>query len=79
MGHFTRDCRADKKVEEKINLALDDATNEGIVLMAQNKDVKAKEHGGVKDNGDSREAVETIGNEVICSEFGEIAISEMRK
>ena len=28
MGHYERDCRAEEKVEETINLALDDATNE---------------------------------------------------
>ena len=37
-GHFAKDSRVDKKVEETINLALDDATNEGILLMAQNED-----------------------------------------
>ena len=69
----------DKKVEETINLALDDATNEGILLMAQNEDLKAKEHSGAKDDGDGREVVEVVGNEGIRSEFGEIAISETRK
>ena len=78
MGHFARDCRANKKVEETINLALDDATNESILLMAQNEDVKAKEHGGAKDNGGSREEVKAIENKVICSGFGKIAISETR-
>ena len=48
MGHFARDCRTDKKVEETINLALDDATNEGILLMIQNEDMKAKEYGSRK-------------------------------
>ena len=38
VGHFAKDCRADKKVEETINLALDDATNDGLLLMAQNED-----------------------------------------
>ena len=38
VGHFARDCRADKKVKETINLVLDDETNEGILLMAQNED-----------------------------------------
>ena len=66
-------------MEETINLALDDATNEGIILMAQNEDLKAKEHGGVKDDGGSRETMEAVENEVICSGFGEIAISETRK
>ena len=79
VGHFARDFRADKKVEETINLALDDATNEGIFLMAQNEDLKAKEHGSAKDDGGSREAVEAVGNEVIRSGFGEIATSDTRK
>ena len=79
MGHFTRDFRADKRVEETINLALDDTTNEGILLMAQNEDMKEKEHGGTKDDGGSREAVEDVGNEVIRNGFGKIAISETRK
>ena len=79
VGHFARDCRAEKKVEEMINLALDDATNEGILLMAQNEKLKAKEYDGVKDDGGSQKAVEAVGNEVICSGFGEIAISKMRK
>ena len=79
MGRFARDCRANKKVEETINLALDDATNEGILLMAQNEDLKSKEHDGVKDDGGSREAMEVIENKVIQSRFGEIAISETRK
>ena len=48
IGHFARDCRIEKKVEETINLALDDATNEGILLMFQNEELKAKEHDGAK-------------------------------
>ena len=68
-----------KKMEEMINLALDDATNEGILLMAQNEELKTQEHSGTKDDDGSREAVETIGNEVIRSEFGEMTISKMRK
>ena len=79
MGHFARDCRAEKKVEETINLALDDATNEDILLKAQNEDLKAKEYGSAKDDGGSREAVEAVGNEVIRSGLGEIAILETRK
>ena len=55
MGHFARDCRAEEKVEETINLALDDATNEGILLMDQNEELKIKEHDGAKDDGGSRE------------------------
>ena len=38
MGHFARDCRAEKKVEETTNLALEDVTNEGLLLMAQSED-----------------------------------------
>ena len=79
VGHFARDCRAKKKVEETINLALGDAINEGILLIAQNEELKTKEHGGPKDDGGSREVVETVGNEVICNGFGEITISETRK
>ena len=79
MGHVARDCRAKKKVEETINIALDDATNEGILLMAQNEDLKAKEHGNTKDDCGSCEAMEAAENEVTCSGFDKIAISEMRK
>ncbi|XP_022933038.1 uncharacterized protein LOC111439728 [Cucurbita moschata] len=78
-GHFVKDCRANKKVEETINLALDDATTEGLLMMAQNEDLKAKEHGRAKDDGGSCEVVEAIGNEKIRSGFGKIAISETRK
>ena len=78
MGHFARECRAKKKVKETINLALDDATNEGILLMAQNEDLKVKEHSGAKDDGSSHEAVKAVENEVIRSGFGEIAVSETR-
>ena len=66
------------KVEETINLALDDTTNGGILLMAQ-KEPNTKGDGGAKDNGDSREVVEVVGNEVIRSGFGEIAVFETRK
>ena len=66
-------------MEETINLALDDATNGGILLMAQNEELKTKEHGNAKDDGDSREAMETVGNEVIRNRFGEILIVETRK
>ena len=38
MGHFVKDCRADKKVEGTTNLALEDVTDEGLLLMAQNED-----------------------------------------
>ena len=66
-------------MEETINLALDDATNEGLILMAQNEDLKAKKRGGAKDNDGSCEAMEAVGNEGKHSGFGEIAISETRK
>ena len=66
-------------VEETINLAFDDATNKGLLLMAQNEDLKAKEHGREKDDGGSCEAVEAVGNEGIRSGFVKIAISETRK
>jgi len=35
VGHFAKDCRADIKIEA--NLALEDETNEGVPLMAQNE------------------------------------------
>ena len=38
MGHFAKDCRADKKVEGTTNIALEGVTNEGLLLMAQNDD-----------------------------------------
>ena len=38
MGHFAKDCQADKKVEGPTNLALEDVTKEGLLLMAQNED-----------------------------------------
>ena len=47
--------------------------------MAQNEELETKEHGGVKDDGGSCEAVEIVGNEVIRSGFGEITILETRK
>jgi len=37
VGHFAKDCQVDKKVEETINLALEDETNESILLIAQNE------------------------------------------
>ena len=58
---------------------MDDATNEGILLMAQNEYRKAKEHDVEKYDGGSYEVVESIENEGICSGFGKIAISETRK
>ena len=66
-------------MEETTNLALDYETNEGLLLMAQNDDLKAREHGSVKDDGGDRETVEVVGNEGIRSGFGKIAISETRK
>ncbi|XP_022936199.1 uncharacterized protein LOC111442874 [Cucurbita moschata] len=62
MGHYARDCRAKEKVEETINLALDDPTSGGILLMAQNEEPNTKGDGGVKDDGDSHEVVEVVGN-----------------
>ena len=79
MGHYTRDCRAKEKVSETINLALDDATNWGILLMAQNEELNTKGHGGAKDDGDSHEVVKTVGNKVMRSWCGEILIAETRK
>ena len=35
---FCKRCRADKKVEGTTNQALEDVTNEGLLLMAQNED-----------------------------------------
>ena len=78
-GHFAKDSRVNKKVEETINLALDDATNEGLLLMAQNEDRKAKEHDAEKYDCGSYEVMESVGNEGIRSGFGKIAISETRK
>ena len=34
-GHYAKDCRAHIKIEETTNLALEDETNEGFLLMAQ--------------------------------------------
>ena len=79
MGRYDRDCRAEEKVEETINLALDDATSGGILLMAQNEEPNTKGDDDVKDDSGSHEVVETIRNEVIRSRFGEIAILETIK
>ena len=38
MGYFAKDCRDDKKVEGTTDLALEDVTNEGLLLMARNED-----------------------------------------
>ena len=37
MGHLAKNCRADKKVEETTNLAVEDEPNEDFLLMAQNE------------------------------------------
>jgi len=37
VGHFAKYYRADIKIEETTNLALEDKTNEGVLLMAQNE------------------------------------------
>ena len=47
--------------------------------MAQNEELNTKGDGGAKDNSDSREAMETVRNEVMYSGCGEILIAEMRK
>ena len=79
MGHYARDCRAEKKVEETINLALDDATNGGILLMAQNEEPNTKGDGGAKDDSYNGEAMEIVRNEVMQSGCGEILIAETRR
>ena len=38
MGHVAKDCRARKQVEGATNLTLEDVTNEGVLLMAQDED-----------------------------------------
>ena len=38
MGHVAKDCRTGKRVEGATNLALEDVTNEGLLLMAQDED-----------------------------------------
>jgi len=35
--HFAKDCRTDIKIEETTNLALENETNEGVLLMAPNE------------------------------------------
>ena len=45
--------------------------------MAQNEESNTKGDDSVKDDGGSREVV--VGNEVIRSRFGKIAVSETRK
>ena len=49
-------------MEETINLALDDATSGGILLMAQNEEPNTKGDDSAKDDGDSCEVVEVVGN-----------------
>ena len=78
-GQFAKYCRANKKVEETINLALDDATCGSILLMAQNKEPNTKGDDSAKEDGGSLEVVEIVRNEVIRSGFGEIAVFETRK
>ena len=39
MGHVAKDCRAGKRVEGATNLALEDVTNEGLLLMAQENNI----------------------------------------
>ncbi|XP_022946907.1 uncharacterized protein LOC111450848 [Cucurbita moschata] len=77
MSHFARDCRAEQKMEETTNLALDDATNGGILVMAQNEELKTKEHGDAKDDCNSHEVVEIVENEE-KEENGKV-ISELEK
>ena len=48
MGHYARDFRTKEKVEESINLALDDITDGGILLMAQNEETNTKGDGDAK-------------------------------
>ncbi|XP_022932913.1 uncharacterized protein LOC111439471 [Cucurbita moschata] len=66
-------------MEETINLALDDTTNGGILLMAQNEESNTKGDGGAKDDSGSLKVVESIRNVLIRSKFGKIAVSETRK
>ena len=79
MGCYVRDCRAKEKVEETINLALDDITNGGILLMAQNEESNTKEDGDAKDDSGSLKVVESIRNDLIHNRLGKIAVSETRK
>jgi cyclophilin family peptidyl-prolyl cis-trans isomerase len=37
VGHFAKECRVDKKVEETTNLATEDEVKEGFLLMAHNE------------------------------------------
>ena len=36
-GILQKDCRSNIKIEETTNLALEDETNEGVLLMAQDE------------------------------------------
>ena len=36
-GHFAKDCGVDIKIEETTNLALEDETNKGVLLMAKDE------------------------------------------
>ena len=47
--------------------------------MTQNEELNIKGQDGAKDDGDSHEAVETVGNEVMHNRCGEILISVTRK
>ena len=49
-----------------------------VCLLADAKNISF-EHGSAKDDGNSREVVETVGNEVMRSRCGEILIAETRK
>ena len=66
-------------MEETINQALDDATNGGILLKAQNEELKNKRTRRCERRCDSRDLVETVGNEVMRSGSSEILIAETRK
>ena len=77
-GAFCKRLSSREKGRRNDQPSLDDATNKGILLMAQNEELKTKKHDGAKDDGGSREAMETVGNEVIHNGFGKITISETR-
>ena len=79
MSYYARDCRAKEKVEETINLDLDDTTNGGILLMAQNEKSNTKEDGDAKDDSGSLKVVESIRNDLIHNGLGKIAVSENRR
>jgi hypothetical protein len=66
--HFAKDYRADKKVEETTNLALEDETNEGFLLMAQNE---------VKINNDTLWYLDSGASNHMCGQ--EYLFKEMQK